>query len=848
MRRCRLFVCLFELAVLTCALGKFANADEAAGDQPEPVSEPFVRITQAGLMRYSDETWGIVQATAYNRATTPVEVNGVAWFVSDPGLQFSRRFVVPPGSARTVWMPVLTPRVPDGTKAVDVQWATIRKDGSLVSNRQGERLSDATIRFPKTQLVIAEIRGSSRKQLETGELLRNMRNEVGRDAKVLGLLAPPFPPAREAWDIADIVVVTGDEIADDAAGLMALRSWTQDGGRLWLQLDHIQSETVAALLGDTLPFEEIDRTSTVDVEMIPGEDSRPFNVQRIGFERPVAFTRVLVQPPASIHQRLDGWPAAFSFPYGKGKVFCTAADLSAWFAPRHWRRQEEIANVRDAVWYDASEAGRFAMQELSPVLEPTVAPEALADYVVSQVGYTTPGRSSVAGLLIGFALVLSVVSLGLRFREKAGWMLWTIPLMAVVASVGLVAVGNAARGKPKGRVLAQIVESQPGQTTATVTEALTYYTDETLTVDDSVTHGSPLIPDRAGVASSRWRVEWSGIDEWALKGVDLPPGVRIATNRTHLELEQPLRATATFDEKGLTGSLTLPLELSMEDALIGGAARVTQSVTLGPEGTFTASDAVLPPGEYLSSSLLDNEQSRRQSFYRDVFRVKGRKRPALRSPHLLFWSQPLLPGSGQTAVRDEAGSSLFLVPLELQRPKAGSEILIPGSLLKYEAVSMTKSGGTPSYFDNRIGEWMETRNGSRILLRFQIPPEVLPIEPTSATLTIKLAAGSRKVTFQHGLPGKLTESHTLDSPVGMFDVPLNSDGRIVLDDRGGLYVLLEVGDVESGDDAPPSPDAGGISELKDEYWKVDWMSLALRARVGAGTSTDSRQSGTDTDQ
>ena len=848
MRCCGLYVCIARVVVLTCVLGRFSIADDAASNQAEPASEPFVRITQSGLVRYTDEAWGIVQATAFNRGTEPVEVNGVAWFASDPGLQFSRRFVVPPGSMRTVWMPVLTPDLPDGADSVDVQWATIRKDGTLISNQQGERLSDTTIRLPRTKLVIAEIKGDSQKQQEASELLRNIRHEIRQDAKVLSMIAPPFPPSREAWDIADIMVVTSDEIAADSAALNAVRLWTQDGGRLWLQLDQIQSGTVAALLGDTLPFEEIDRTSTVDVEMTPDEDSRPFKPQRIGFERPVAFTRVLVQPPASIHQRLDGWPAVFSFPFGNGKVFCTAADLSAWFAPRHWRRQEEIAGATDAVWFDASEAGKIVLQELIAAYEPTVAPEVLEDYVVSQVGYTTPRRSSVAGLLIGFTVVLSIVSLGLHFRQKAGWMLWTIPLMAVVASAGLVAVGQAARGKPKGRVFAQIVESEPGQTTAFVTEALTYYTDETLTVDDSVTPGSPLIPDRAGVASSRWRVEWSGIDEWALKGVDLPPGVRIATNRTHLEFQQPLRAAATFDENGLTGRLTLPLGLSVEDALIGGSARVTQSAVQGAEGTFTADGSVLPPGEYLSSSLLDSEQSRRQSVYREVFRVKGRTRPTLQSPHLLFWSQPLVPGSGATAVRDEAGASLFLVPLELQRPREGSEILIPGSFLNYSAVSMTTTGGTPSYFNNRIGEWTETRNGSRILLRFQIPPEVLPVTPTSATLTIKLAAGSRKVTFRHGLPGQLTESGTLDSPVGTFDVSLKSDSRIVLDERGGLHVLLEVGDVETADDTAASEDVGGVSEVKDENWKVDWMSLSLRARVGAGASADSRQSGTGIDQ
>jgi len=807
-------------------------------------------------MRYADQAWGIVQATAYNQGTEAVEVNGVAWFATDPGLQFSRRFLLPPGSVRTVWMPVLTPQMPGDAASVDVQWATIRKDGTLASNRQGERLSDTTIRIPKSRLVIAEVRGDTRKQNDASVLLHNIRDEIARDAMVLGMTGPPFPPAREAWDIAGIVVVTTDEIVSDAATLNALRLWTQSGGRLWLQLDQIQADTVTALLGDTLPFEEIDRTSTIDVEMVPAEESRNFDTQQIGFERPVDFTRVLVQSPARVHQRLAGWPAAFSFPYGNGKVFCTAADLSAWFPPRHWRRQEEIAGASDAVWFDSTEAGRIVIQQLNLFPEPTIAPEVLTEYAVSQVGYTTPKRTSVAGLLLGFAVVLSSVSLVLRFRERSGWMLWTIPLLAVVASGGLVAVGWAARGEPKGRVLAQIVEAQPGQTTAAVTETLTYYTDDTLPVDDVVTQGSPLIPDRAGVASSRWRVEWSGVDKWALKGVDLPPGVRVATNRTHLEFDEPLRATVTFDGNGLTGRLDLPPELSVEDALIGSSSRVTLPVAPEADGAFTAGGSVLPPGEYLAASLLDNEQSRRQAVYREVFRVESRQRPALETPHLLFWSRPVMPGSGpgsaSSIVRDEAGASLFLVPLEIQRPEAGREILIPGSLLTYESVSMTKSGGVPSYFNNRTGEWTRARKASQILLRFQIPPAVLPATPTSATLTIKLTAGSRNVTLQHGLPETLRDSGTLESPVGTFNIPLEFDGGEVLDEHGGLHVLLKVGNVETGDADELPTDSGSLGDVKDEFWKVDWLSLALRAHVSAdaaagglpvkanaGTATDS---------
>lgn len=826
---CLRVFCVYLAASLS-ALGVLHAADEPGVNQADPPHEPFVRITQGGVMRYADGAWGVMQATAFNRSTEPVDVNGVAWFTSDPGLQFSRRFLVPQGSVRTVWMPVLTPKLPPGQKALDLQWATIRKDGSLASNRQGERLSDSPIRIPKSRVLVANLTGDSQQQSEAADLLSNFRDELGSEVIVSTLANSPFPPSREAWDIASIVVVATDEIVNDAAALNALRLWTQAGGRLWLQLDLIHSETVAALLGDALPFVETERTSTTDIEFVPGDDSLPFRTERIGLERPAAVTRVIVESPAVVHQWLNDWPAAFSFQHGSGKVFCTAVDMSAWFPPRHWRRQEEIANARDVSWLDTTEAGHQVLRNLTLNKEPTVTPEALADYVVSQVGYTTPGRSSVAGLLLGFAVALAVVSLGLRFRQKSGWMLWMIPVLALFAAGGLVAVGRASRGEPHGRVLAQIVEVESGQTTARVTEALTYYTDKTLAVDESIATGSPLIPDRAGVVSSRWRVEWSGLDEWALKNVTLPPGVRLATNTTHLEFPEPLRAVASFDQNGLTGKLTAPLELAVEDALIGGVTRVTQSVRYDSDGSFSTSDAVLPPGEYLASSLLDSEQARRQLIFRDVFRTSGRNRLALETPHLLFWSRPLLPGSGMTAVRNDVGASLILVPLELQRPATSTEMLIPGPFLPYESVPMTKAGGVPSYFNSRTCEWTQARNGSRILLRFQVPPTLLPVVPTSGTLTIKLSAGARQVTVQSGRPGDLTTADPLDSSVGTFDIPLTLDGLQTLDDRGGLHILLEVSDVET-DEPAAAETSDGLTEIKDEYWKVEWMSLALQARV-----------------
>ncbi|MHC4876290.1 MAG: hypothetical protein ACYTGL_07315 [Planctomycetota bacterium] len=827
-----LWLCLLVVLFWPGAVCAQDQSEQQAAAQESSVNahEPFVRITQGGLMRYADEAWGTMRATAFNRSDQTVDVNGVAWFSSDPGLQFSRKFQLLPESYRTVWMPVLTPRLPPGREVLDLQWATIRKDGSLVSNRQGERLSDSPIRIPRTRIVVANLSGRSRRQTEVSEVLFNIRNEFGSDVIVNTLAIPPFPANREAWDIATVVVVATDAIADDAAVLNALRLWVQNGGRLWLQLDLISAETVAALLGDVLPFAEVDRTSTVEVRLTPGDLPRPFESETIGFERPLAVTRVVVEPPAAVHQRLDDWPAAFSFPFGSGEVFCTAADISAWFPPRHWRRQDEIADATDARWFDPTIAGSQLLRSSKLQKEPIVSDEALKGYVVSQVGYTTPGRSSVAGLLLGYAVVLALVAFVLRTRQKSGWMLWSLPLLSLVAAWGLVAVGSAARGEPEGHVLGQVVTVESGLTTARVSEALTYYTDDTLPVDETPSTGSPLIPDRAGVGSSRWRVEWTGLDEWALKSVELPPGVRVAENTTHIEFSEPLRAVGTFNESGLSGTLRTPFPIPAEDALIGGLARVTLPASIQSDGSINAANSVLPPGEYMASSLMDGEQTRRQSVYREIFRATDRNRLALDEPHLLFWSKPLTPGSDSTALRDTNGASLFVVPLELQRPAEATEVLVPGTFLPYEVVPMTKSGGIPSYFQNRLATWTESRSASRALLRFQVPHALLPIEPLDASLTIRLSAGSRPVTLQAGLPNALTTIREFDSPVGTFEVSLESESQLRLDDQGGLHVLLEVGDVQTDEDRTTGS-SGLVESVRDEYWKVDWMHMTLRART-----------------
>src|SRR5262249_9109676 len=58
----------------------------------------------------------------------------------------------------------------------------------------------------------------------------------------------PLPPAPEAFDGVDHFILASRSIADDPAGLRALRAWVQRGGTVWVLLDLVDPEALAPLL------------------------------------------------------------------------------------------------------------------------------------------------------------------------------------------------------------------------------------------------------------------------------------------------------------------------------------------------------------------------------------------------------------------------------------------------------------------------------------------------------------------------------------------------------------------------------------------------------------------------
>ncbi|MDP6719777.1 MAG: hypothetical protein QGF59_14040, partial [Pirellulaceae bacterium] len=122
---------------------------------------------------------------------------------------------------------------------------------------------------------------------------------------------PPFPTTLNSLDQ---MVISGDRILNDSAGLANLRHWLQQGGRIWIMLDQTSMETVTALLGNAASCTVVDRVELNEFQLEDEGDIQELSgkpvVQSWSSEIPVEMLRVFAGTD-DIHCRVDGWPVAF---------------------------------------------------------------------------------------------------------------------------------------------------------------------------------------------------------------------------------------------------------------------------------------------------------------------------------------------------------------------------------------------------------------------------------------------------------------------------------------------------------------------------------------------------------
>lgn len=825
---------LWLLGVVILAPLNWCGAQEPNQKETAKAAVNVMNIgSSAGVRRYSVGEWGLVGAELSNTTDEDGTIFVGSYFDGAPNLQYGREVWVPARSKRMVVIPVRPPEsLPVKADSIAIKSIVLDRSQSgdvLVRNPHGELQYSNLLALeplPLLTAMISDADGGANPTPGTNEVFEAIvafRFVKNLPRRIPGMHDAFLPPIHEALNAADQLVMANDRVANDAAGLSALRRWLFGGGRLWIMLDQVQPETIEKLLGDQFECQVVDRVGLNDFQIervgIKGDRGDPRE-----FENPVEFVRVVPQG-VDVVNTVNGWPAAFWMTTGNGKILFTT------LGPRAWMRPREASDPSPRVPNEFSNfvataplkrlADEFFVRRATALLEP----DDLAGYLEDQIGYEIVGRTPVIVVLAGFCAVLLLAGLVLVRKKRLEQLLWLGPLAACCACVPLLLLGMRSRQTvPATVAMAQFVEVDTGIDGTRVSGLLAFYNQEATEYPLGARRGGLFQPLGTDASLQTRRMVWTDLDHWHWENLELPPGVTFADFESTVRLPTPVEARGTFDEAGYTGHLQAADMTGVSDALIAMPAHWKAGVQLNDDLSFVSGPTdVLAREQVSSATLLSDEQRRRQQVVRALL-SPTREEPYPQRPTMLFWADPLdlkfdlPPDSTQT------GSALVAVPIKIDRPEAGTRVTIPSPFLSSRSVPAPDGQGMSPSYNYRTGDWQPMRPASKTYLRFQLPPEVLPVRLDHAKLTLKISAPLRMLKLATGRLENVVSLAERESAVGTFDYEINDPQALELDAQGGLHVLLDVSDVIKTND---EPSGGGDDVFVDNTWKVDYVQLQV---------------------
>lgn len=811
-----------------------AHAQQAS---PNPVR--LDGMGPGGVRSTITQSWGTLDFTVTNFGDTDRMVRAVAFYGGPSDLQYGRDVWVPARSAISSWLLFGPPPTEPSTGAVEIQSLLYLREGSddrLVLPRGEERIRSRLASYrkpePSTAMLLdetptpPEVEGQlpqpESRDDEAVRLVRTVRHHSRNLSYAIHVVgSAPLPPTPQAFDGIRHFVIASDRLADDPAGLRALRHWLEQGGRVWVMLDRVSPDTLAPLLGGALDFEVAARVGLTHftIRTVIAGGWAPETQEH---ERPVDFVRVVLPPGEEAAHTIDGWPTWFTRRVGRGIVFFTTLGPRGWYRPRGPKDGPSRYTNFPKLPVPRPALEPFA-DELEPPPEPEAFPaEAFRPLLTAEIGYEVLDRGTVA-LIFGGA-VLAALALGFVLRRSARpeLLAYLGPAAALAAVAALVVLGESARrAAPPTVAIAQVVYGVPGQNEAAARGLLAVYRPESGPAEAGARRGGFFSLDIRGSQGQVRRFVTADADSWRWENLELPAGVRFAPFHATAPTAGPVRAVAGFGPDGLRGHLNAGGFRDPADAVLTAANGRNLAVRLEPDGAFRAGSAdVLPPGQFLAGAVLSDRQQRRQALYQQLLKRDPAKR-ADRGNVLLAWAEPadlhfaLAPGARRV------GTALLVVPLKWERPAPGTRVTVPGPLVTVSRLVEE---------DLAVPLPPPSTQGVRMRLRFQPPEAVLPLHTERARLTLKINAPGRRVTVAAPPPeggkgpvGAGRELRRVDSPLDPIRLDLTAEDLLRADKGGGLRLDLMISEAaqEGGAGTGGNP------------WAIEYCELELVGTTGA---------------
>jgi hypothetical protein len=819
-------------------------------------------IGPAGAYLYAPHKWGIVQVHLTNPDNEPAVMLATIYFVNEPTLQYGRRIWVPPHARVRTWHPVLIPaEVSDGGKRAPYRTlvTNVGHDREvLIRSDAGYLESDGALQVsksPVTGIIEGRDRSTEKEDIVAIDLLVAAQAAELLNRQNTILVDQVFAPGEESLQALDQLFMVDGRVAEDDAGLDAIRRWLFGGGHLWVMLDRVDPRVLEMILGDEFSCEVIDRIGLTNFQIEsaePGGSREPPQEH----DRPVEFVRAAVTG-VNVAYTVQGWPAAFWKPCGEGLLLVTTLGPQGWMRPRTKADNQapppmvdRTGGAPDAMRLDTPQpppqppektedtkgSGKFVLQKamqglsakfFSPRPAPLLPPAALEPLAQEYVGYSIPPRWLIALLLSGVSLVVAGLASFLWRRARPEALGWAGPGLAIAVSVVVVFLGRHHRQLVPATVASiQFVEPVPGTDDVRIHGGVGLFSPEGGTAKIAGEKGGWLMPEMAGLEGNVRRMVWTDVDDWRWENLSELAVSRGATFLAPTHVTERLAARATFGPAGIEGHLQMGVRRIATDAVLA-----TRDGRIGVEvrgdGAFAARpDDVFAAGQFVAGALWTDEQNRRARILKRLLTSSQRPDyPA--APELLFWTDPWDVGFEYDASRKQLGSALVAVPLEWERPPPGTRATIPGPLLAYRATVGPDGFEHSGLWDHRKHTWQEKSGLSATWLRFQVPTVLLPAEVERARLTLQVTGAIGKIEIAGAREKEAVPIKTWIDPWGQLSLEITQPDLLPISADGGLLLRVSGGDPDRPELAQPDPE----NSLKRNYWRIEQLVLELSVAI-----------------
>ena len=631
-----------------------------------------------------------------------------------------------------------------------------------------------------------------------------------------------LPSQIADWQTMDEIVISSDRVFHDEAVVGSMNRWIAGGGRAWVMIDEIDPVHIRRILSDGMSCERLD---DIDLNRFVVETTSFSQLKEVDrtvvSEKPVHFRRV-VQTGGEVTISIDKYPVAIWYRVGKGMVLLTTLAPEGWLEPRTSQRKsgEEYETTFQLRVWAAPMAER--LHEPKPMTSPIDVAE--VQYALQQIGNPVLNRSYVLSIVFGFCVLLCAVAGICRLTNHMLRLVWLVPLISLAASAPLVIASIFQRREiPDTSAHLQLIEVQPGSQTIQATQWTACYMSHAHQ-DKLSGEGDAVVswPSASGQLDLR-RWTWLDYGKWELTSSGWPSGIwqlksRYAMPTTNLD------AVARIDEQGLQIRLPGQLKHALSDAVVQyspgnpapcGKLELDKSNRI-PELHLSQADS------WITESLVDDEQRRREQVYRQMQAVAGQ--PGFPSyPAVIGWTE-LWPGPvAWSQSRDERGAALVVLPIKLLPTAGGQRVHVPHSVIRVS--NANRAGSLSTAFSNSSGWWREpTTLPATVSLRCTLPKQVCPIKATEISCQMQIRAPQRKAILTATLPDGQSKpikefvSPTATQTVSIVDPMLLDELRDgVIDFQ--LEITPEISQIES-----PLGDQQAV-------WQVDYFRISVEGQV-----------------